>query len=193
MINIIGGSKKGSKLIVSENDVRPTSAIKREAIFSILESYALKNSFNLYKNKCVVDLFAGSGSLGLEAVSRGASFGYFFELNSEVNKSLEINCKKICKLNQYDILQQDVNSIINIDITYPLSIIFIDPPYKLDPFEDLLNLFLKIDIINKETIIVIESDKKTVVHLVKDWTIIKEKIYGKTKITFLKKVRINIV
>ena len=188
MINIVGGNNKGSKLIVPKKDVRPTSAIKREAIFSILESYALKNAFHLYKNKCVVDLFAGSGSLGLEAISRGASFGYFFELSYEVNKYLEINCKKICKEKQYDILQQDINSIININIAYPLSIIFIDPPYKLNPFENLLNLFLKIKILNSETIIVIETDKETTIQLIKDLTIIKEKIYGKTKITFLKKL-----
>ena len=186
MINIIGGNKKGSKLIVHAKDVRPTSAIKREAIFSILESYALKNGFNLYKNKCVIDLFAGSGSLGLEAISRGSSFGYFFELNYEASKCLEINCKKICNLDQYDILQQDVNTIININIAYPLSIIFIDPPYKLNPFANLLNLFLKINLINNETIIVIESGKNTSIQSIKDLTIVKEKIYRKTKITFLK-------
>jgi len=188
MIKIIGGNKKGSKLIVPANDVRPTSAIKREAIFSILESYALKNSFELYKNKCVIDLFAGSGSLGLEAISRGSSFSYFFELNYEANKCLEVNCKKICKLNQYNILQQDVNSLVNIDIAYPISIIFIDPPYKLNPFENLLNLFLKINILNSETIIVTESFKDTSIQSIKDLTVIKEKIYGKTKITFLKKL-----
>ena len=188
MINIIGGDKKGSKLIVPKNDVRPTSAIKREAIFSILESYALKNAFNLYKNKCVIDLFAGSGSLGLEAISRGSSFGYFFELNYEASKCLEINCKKICKLDQFDILQQDVNSLLNINIAYPLSLIFIDPPYKLNPFENLLNLFLKINIVNSETIIVVESSKNTPIQSIKFLTTIKEKIYGKTKITFLKKL-----
>lgn len=188
MIKIIGGKNKGSKLIVPKKDVRPTSAIKREAIFSILESYSLKNSFNPYKDKCVIDLFAGSGSLGLEAISRGASFGYFFELNNEVNKSLEINCNKICKPNQYNILQQDVNSIINMSIEYPLSIIFIDPPYKLNPFESLLNFFLKMNMLNNETIIVIESDKKTSIRLIEELKIIKEKIYGKTKITFLKKL-----
>tara|TARA_B110000495_G_C22786300_1_gene459725 strand:+ start:129 stop:698 length:570 start_codon:yes stop_codon:yes gene_type:complete len=188
MINIIGGSNKGSKLLVPENNVRPTATIKREAIFSILESYSLKNSFDLYKDKCVVDLFAGSGSLGLEAISRGASFGYFFELNHEVSKCLEVNCKKICKLNQYDILQQDINSLTEVNIVNPLSIIFIDPPYEMNPFQNLLNLFLKIDILNNETIIVIESDKKTLIQSIKNLIIIKEKIYRKTKITFLKKL-----
>ena len=86
-------------------------------------------------------------------------------------------------------MQQDVSSLIDVNINYPLSIIFIDPPYKLNPFENLLNIFVKKNILNSETIVVIESDKKTVVQPVKDWTTIKEKVYGKTKITFLKKSR----
>ena len=82
MINIIGGKYKRAKLEVPIQNVRPTSAIKREAIFSILESYASKNSYDLYANKCFIDLFAGSGSLGLEAISRGSAFGYFFEIDN---------------------------------------------------------------------------------------------------------------
>ena len=91
MINIIGGKYKGVKLKVPENFVRPTSAFKREAIFSILESHSLKKLYDPYKDKCFIDLFAGSGSLTLEAISRGASFGYFFELNNEVCKILSHN------------------------------------------------------------------------------------------------------
>ena len=84
------------KIINVPNDkVRPTSAIKREAIFSILQSYANNNSFDLYTNRCVIDLFAGSGSLGLEAISRGASFAFFYELDNNVIKILEENCQKI--------------------------------------------------------------------------------------------------
>ena len=67
---------------------------KREAIYSILESYALKNSYDLYADKCFIDLFAGSGSLGLEAISRGSAFGYFFEIDNEVLNTLTFNCKK---------------------------------------------------------------------------------------------------
>ena len=67
MIKIIGGKFKKTNLEVPEDYVRPTSALKREAIFSILESYAHKNSINLYKNIAILDLYAGSGSVGLEA------------------------------------------------------------------------------------------------------------------------------
>ena len=65
MPNIIGGKYKGTLLEVPLEKVRPTSTMKREAIFSSLESYAYKNSLDLYKNKCFVDLFAGCGGLSL--------------------------------------------------------------------------------------------------------------------------------
>ena len=74
MINIVGGKYKKTKLNVPLDIVRPTSVQKREAIFSIIESYGLKMNFDIYKQKNILDLFAGSGSLGLEAISRGISF-----------------------------------------------------------------------------------------------------------------------
>ena len=58
-------------------NVRPTSVLKRKSIFSIIESYALKNSFELYNNHAVLDIFAGSGSIGLESLSRGMKKAYF--------------------------------------------------------------------------------------------------------------------
>ena len=67
MPNIIGGKYKRTKLEVPNELVRPTSAIKREAIFSILESYSIKNSIEIYKNKSIIDIFAGSGLVGLRS------------------------------------------------------------------------------------------------------------------------------
>ena len=186
MINIIGGKNKGTKLQVPKNFVRPTSAIKREAIFSILESYCLKNSYDPYKDKCFIDLFAGSGSLGLEAISRGASFSYFFEINNEVCKILSLNCKKICKDDQFKIFQKHSTSLDKIKFILPISVIFIDPPYKLNPFQVLFKQFNNKNILNDHSIIIIEANKKTSIKIDKDFIIINEKVYGKTKIIFLK-------
>ena len=68
-------------IFVPNKLVRPTSAFKREAIFSVLESYAIKHSIEIYKNKSIIDIFAGSGSVGLEAISRGIEKSYFIENN----------------------------------------------------------------------------------------------------------------
>ena len=89
MPNIIGGKYKRTKVEVPSKLVRPTSAIKREAIFSILESYAIQNSIEVYKNKSIIDVFAGSGLIGLEAISRGMQTSYFIENNESVLKILK--------------------------------------------------------------------------------------------------------
>jgi len=188
MINIIGGKFKRKKIEVPKNEVRPTSAIKREAIFSILESYAFDNSFDLYSNKCFIDLFAGSGSFGLEAISRGASFSYFYELNDNVIKILQKNCEVICKKKEFKIFQQDCTLIKSFDLDFLTSVIFIDPPYKYLFFEKILNNLVESKIIGKNTIIVIESDKKNILEFSSNFKIIKNKTYGKTKLYFLKKL-----
>ena len=99
MINIISGSKKRVKLDVPTVNVRPTSSKKREAIFSIIESKILKKKNDIYSNGYFLDLFAGSGSLGLEAISRGAKYCYFYEVAKEVIETLKSNCIKICEFN----------------------------------------------------------------------------------------------
>jgi len=188
MINIIGGKFKRKKIEVPKKEVRPTSAIKREAIFSILESYAFDNSFDLYSNKCFIDLFAGSGSLGLEAISRGASFSYFYELNNNVIKILQKNCEAICKKKEFKIFQKDSMLIKSFDLDFLTSVIFIDPPYKYLFFERILNNLEESKIIAKNTIIVIESDKKNILEFSSNFKIINNKTYGKTKLYFLKKL-----
>ena len=188
MINIIGGKFKKTKLQVPLNFVRPTSAVKRNAIFSVLESHALKNTYNLYKNQCFIDLFAGSGSLGLEAISRGAGFSYFFENNSEVVKVLKKNCNKICKEKNYEIILDDIfySNFSNINI--PISAIFLDPPYKINPFQKILNNIKKTIKFNVNTKIVLECHKDTIIKLPLNYKIFNEKTFGKTKLIFLKNI-----
>ena len=88
MPNIISGKYKRTKLAVHKNLVRPTSSLKKEAIFSIIESYAIKYSIEIYKNRSIIDICAGSGSVGLEAISRGMDMSYFIENNIEVSNIL---------------------------------------------------------------------------------------------------------
>ena len=187
MINIIGGKFKKTRLEVPSNEVRPTSSLKREAIFSVLESNALKNSYDLYNKKSFVDLYAGSGSLALEAISRGGFFGYFVDNDKKTINSLEKNCSKICKNKNYQIILADVLAL-NFDFKdNNISTIFIDPPYRINPFNDILNKIYKSLILNINTNIVIELSKKTSFEIPSNFYLFNEKIFGKTKIIFLKK------
>ena len=185
MLNIISGSKKRVKLDVPTVNVRPTSSKKREAIFSIIESKILKNKNDIYSNGYFLDLFAGSGSLGLEAISRGAKYCYFYEVAKEVIETLKNNCIKICEFNNYKIIKKDITKSFFEEIDNPLSVIFIDPPYTLTPFENILHNLLKANLVLKNTIIIIESEKKTKINFPYLMKTIDERYYGKTKITFL--------
>lgn len=185
MPSIIGGKYKKTSLEVPNKLVRPTSAFKREAIFSILESYSIKNSIEIYKNKSIIDIFAGSGLIGLEAISRGMKKSYFVENNVSVIKVLKKNCQKICKNDEYKIIFS--NAIDSLDKKFFIepSIIFIDPPYKKENINLLLFKIVKNKIKAKNTFVIIETAKEEKITIPKSLFFVKEKIYGKTKILFL--------
>ena len=185
MPNIISGKYKRTKIDIPNNLVRPTSALKREAIFSIIESYAIKNSIELYKNKSIIDIFAGSGLIGLESISRGMSMSYFIESNTSVARILEKNCKKICKNQEYEIILNEAIMAIEHFFKIKPSIIFIDPPYKKENINLILIKILEKKIKIRNTIIIIETGRKEKVRIPKELTIFKEKNYGKTKLLFI--------
>ena len=185
MPNIIGGKYKKTTLDVPSKLVRPTSAFKREAIFSILESYAIKHSIEMYKNKSIIDIFAGSGLVGLEAISRGMEKAYFLENSNNVIKILEKNCQKICKKNEFEIIIGNAINCLKERFVIEPSIIFIDTPYKKENINLLLLKLLKNKIKSKHTFVIIETAKEEEITIPDGLTIFKEKIYGKTKILFL--------
>jgi 16S rRNA (guanine966-N2)-methyltransferase len=185
MPSIIGGKYKRTKIEVPSKLVRPTSALKREAIFSILESYALQNSIDIYKNKSIIDVFAGSGLIGLEAISRGMKKSYFIENNENVLKILKNNCNKICNNDEYEIIFERAINGINRVFEIKPSIIFIDPPYNKENINLILLTILKNNIKSTNTIIIIETERKEQIVIPGGLVVLKEKIYGKTKLVFL--------
>ncbi|MBI04836.1 MAG: hypothetical protein CMI96_03355 [Pelagibacteraceae bacterium] len=186
MIKISGGKFKRTNLEVLERFVRPTSIAKRETIFSILESYALKKSFNLYSKSVILDIFAGSGSVGLEAISRGMFKVYFYENNKDVSRILRKNCLKICSNEQFEILEEDVMLSQFSSVKELVSIIFIDPPYnKYDINKILMNDFFK-NLLNENTIIVIEKEIEKKLIINDKYKIFRLKKYKKNILYFIK-------
>ena len=184
MLNIIGGIKKGSKIKVPKKNVRPTSNLKRAALFSIIESYGLKLNYNIYQEAIILDLFAGSGVLGLEAISRGASYVYFYDNNNETILNLELNCKKVCNDN-FKIIKQDILKSKFNEIKNKISIVFIDPPYEMNPFNEILNKLYESSILSNNVLIILEYSKNTSFVNPHFYNCFNERIYGKTKISFL--------
>ena len=184
MIKITGGIFKSRTLETISSYVRPTSSLKREAFFSILNSYMLKNQINLFEKKVFLDLFAGIGTMGLEAISRGIDKAIFYENNTDVIKVLKNNCEKFCKKKQYNIIKENIE-ISNLDLDFKnISIIYIDPPYlKYDIHKILYFLQNKI---NKHSIVGLETSINDNFIIPKKLKLINKKIYGVTNISILK-------
>ncbi len=185
MINIVGGIKKRTKIEVSQNNVRPTSIKKRESIFSIIESYEIKNNIDIYNKKNIFDLFAGSGALGLEAISRGANFCYFYENNIDAIYYLKKNCQKICKNNQFEIKKENILLSKFNNINKKISLVFMDPPYTINPFEKLFNNIYQSKILSKDAILILECSEKLKIEIPSFFYCFNKKNYGKTKVYFL--------
>ena len=122
-MRVISGKYKGKNLIGFDIDgTRPTMDRVKESLFGIIQNYI--------KDSVVLDLFAGSGSLGIEALSNGASSCYFFDNNIELiniikKNTIDMNGVHIMKSDYKNSLELLKNSNIKFDI------IFLDPPYKL--------------------------------------------------------------
>ena len=125
-VRIVAGKFKGLRIpFKASRYIRPTTNKTKETIFSWLQSEI--------DNSTCLDMFAGTGSLGLEAISRGASFVYFAEKNRKMCEQLYKTVIKLNIKNQSEILTVDsLKFPFEKRIEKPLDIVFIDPPFRLD-------------------------------------------------------------
>lgn len=153
-MRIISGKFKGRNLVSFKADhIRPTMDRVKETIF---------NKWMMYVDQArVLDLFAGTGNLGLEALSRGAAYVEFVEKNSKsislINKNIEM--LKIDK-QDYQVIQKDVFPYLKSSKMTPFDLIFIDPPFTEKMAHDVMVLLSQSQVFNENTRIVIESIKQ---------------------------------
>ena len=187
-MRIVGRKFRGFKLNSPNNiQIRPTSDRLKESIFSIIESEKYSNCI---EGKFFLDLFTGTGSIGLEAFSRGADTVYLLDKNSE---SIELSKKNIIKLNLGNLLEKQLfllkTNILNLNnLSLPIfDFIYIDPPYKTNYFNKILDILKKNKNLNSDTLIFLESDKNfNFFH--KDFKILTTKNYGLSFLHILKPI-----
>lgn len=177
-MKIISGIYKGRNILGYNIDgTRPTQDRIKENLF---------NSINfLLEDKIVLDLFSGSGNLGIEALSRGAKYAYFVD-NSK--KSIDIIKKNINNLNinNCKVIFNDYKKVLNsID---KVDIVFLDPPYKTNYIEESIKLIDKNDILNENGLIICESDNIDKIVYNDNYEVIKSKQYSDKYIVILKKI-----
>ena len=180
VVRIISGSKRGLKLADFEGmDIRPTSDRVKEALFSMIRQYV--------EGSNVLDLFAGTGSLALEALSRGAKSAVLVDNNKFSGKVINQNINKTRFNERVKFINTDAISFLKATQD-KFDIIFVDPPYNQNIFAKLIDEIISHDIINNNGIIVYERDELYNHSIGDELRVLKDKKYGRTYITVFEKV-----
>ena len=176
-MRVITGSARGRRLKTPEGqDIRPTTDNVKESVFNILQ-------FDI-EGRRVLDLFAGTGQLGIECLSRGAREAVFIDADRDAVKIVRENLKT-CGFSA-PVLQQDALSFLNNCGKFDL--VFVDPPYDAGLYEPVLEKINSVDILSDGGIILCESRRETVLpEMRKPYCKKKEYRYGRVKLSLYAK------
>jgi len=173
-MRIIAGRAGGLKLkSLKGRDVRPTLDRVKESMFNII-------AFDLPGAE-VLDLFSGFGSLGIEALSRGAAKSAFVEINKAHLKVIEQNLKKAKLFDLAKLYNQDVYLYLK-NCSQKYDIIFMDPPYQKDMSAEAIELIIENDLLKAKGLIISERSESEKVEEYEELKIIKNKKYGNSLI-----------
>ena len=185
-MRIISGLFKGKKILQpADKMTRPLKDLTKESVFNIIE-HSNKFSVNI-KDSIVLDLYSGVGSFGLECLSRKAQHVTFIENYQGVLPILKKNLFSLKDINNYEILNQDINLKSNIILSkfrQKNDIVFLDPPFKDKNLGKILNNINNNKILKKNGIVIIHRHKKENDNYPENFKILEKKIYGISKIIF---------
>jgi len=176
-MRVITGTARGRKLKTPENyDIRPTTDVVKESVFNIIQ-------FDIEGRK-VLDLFAGTGQLGIECLSRGAASCTFVDSDKQAVGIVKDNLKT-CGL-KGDVFYAD--SVRFLDGSNKYDLIFIDPPYDSGLYETVIERINQVDILSDGGIIICECRRESAMpEVTAPYYKGKEYTYGKVKITVYRK------
>ncbi|HBD85863.1 MAG TPA: 16S rRNA (guanine(966)-N(2))-methyltransferase RsmD [Clostridiales bacterium] len=172
-MRVITGTAKGRRLKEPKGtDVRPTSDMVKESVFNIIH--------NDVEGRRVLDLFAGSGQLGIEALSRGAAEVVFIDRSAAAVKLVKENLARC----GFTARVEQTESLSFLERCGRFDLIFLDPPYDTKLVNAALQKIQNIDILTDGGIIVCESCRETAISpLTEPYRVFSERNYGKIKIT----------
>lgn len=182
-MRVISGKNRGMTLFTPEGmDTRPTTDRIKETLFNVI-AFDLPDAYFL-------DLFSGSGQIGIEALSRGAKEAVFVEKEKNAYSCIEKNLVKARLEDNSIVLKLDVGSALNrLETHEPFDIVFMDPPYNKLIEKDVLFQLKSKPYVSEDTLIIVEASLDTEFDYISDFgfEIIKEKIYKTNKHLFIKK------
>lgn len=178
-MKIISGLYKGR--ILDGHDIigtRPTMDRVKESLFATIQDYI--------PNSIVLDLFSGSGNLGIEALSNGSKYAYLCDNNFKAIKTININISKI-GITNCEVINLDYRKCLKqlYDMSIRFDLIFLDPPYKTNYIENSLLLIDKYKLLNDNGLIICESDSLDKIIYPSSFKCIKSKKYGDKFIVLL--------
>ena len=182
-MRIIGGTARGTKLYtLNGENTRPTLDRVKESLFNIIQNEIIDAN--------VLDLFSGSGAIGLEAVSRGAKKSILCDKEKQAIEIIRKNVVKTHMEQKVEIYNLDFKKILKEKIKEKQDIIFLDPPYKTDYIAQALELIYEKQLINTQSIIIIETDEED--RIIKNidnekFEIYDKRKYGRAYLIFLRK------
>ncbi len=168
-IRIIAGKHRGRKLpVLMAEGLRPTTDRVKETVFNWLMPY-------IHDANCL-DCFAGAGSLGFEALSRGAAQVHLIELNKAAAKQLNSN-KQLLKADNMRVSNANVLDLLKAQAAQSFDIVFIDPPFRQDLVTQTCEL-LENGWLAEQALIYVESESEGSQQLPSNWQLLKEKVAG---------------
>lgn len=184
-MRVISGTARGKKLISLEGlETRPTLDRVKEALFNILQ-------FDI-KNANILDLFSGSGALGIEALSRGAEKAVLCDSSKKACEVIGKNIEATRVKNKSNLLNKDYLEVLEFlkKESEKFNIIFLDPPYKTDYIFKSIEKIIEYDLLAEEGIIVAETDDEDKIEEIKkiqNIEIYDARKYGIVNIIFIRK------
>ncbi|HOK56858.1 MAG TPA: 16S rRNA (guanine(966)-N(2))-methyltransferase RsmD [bacterium] len=183
-MRVISGLYKGRKLkFIKDKEIRPTKDIVREAIFDTLRGWIV--------NKKVLEMFAGSGILGIEAISNGAKKIIFIEKDKRGIKVIKENIESLGIEKKCEVIKGDCEYEIEKLQNMKYDLIIGDPPYEfpISKLERIMQKILELNILKKNGIMVIEHQFKREMPVIEGYEIIKKRKYGKSCLTYFRRIK----
>src|SRR5688572_22326235 len=185
-MRIVAGRFKGRTLAApGDAALRPTSDKVRQAIFNIIEHAAFASDFTLQDAR-VIDLFAGTGALGLEALSRGAKFCLFVEEAAESRAIIRENVEALGLTGASKIWRRDATNLGALDTLAPFDLAFLDPPYRKGLIAPALKGLATGGWLNPNALVIAEAAEDETMPIVDGYEILDDRVYGDTRIAFMR-------
>ena len=184
-MRVVGGRLKGRNLVSpSSREIRPTADRLRESVFNIL----VHGYGNPVQGARVLDLFAGTGALGIEAISRGASFGLFIDNGAEARALLRNNVEALGLGGVTKVFRRDATNLGPAHPLEPFALVFLDPPYAKGLAEKALASLRDGGWLTPAALLVVEEAKAAAFAAPDGFEELERRVYDDTEFVFLRAV-----